>query len=45
MSYPSATVPEMYYGPGRHDGAQRGFDMKWDTECSCARYTGQHEIP
>jgi hypothetical protein len=43
-SFPSAALPEEFYGPERHDGTQRGFDMHWDTDCSCALYTGAHEI-
>jgi len=42
---PSAGLPESFYGPGRHDSVQRGFDMMWNTECSCAQYKGAHEIP
>jgi hypothetical protein len=43
-SFASAALPEEFYGPGRHDGTQRGFDMRWDTSCTCATYTGAHEI-
>jgi hypothetical protein len=44
-SFPSAGLPESFYGRGRHDNAQRGFDMMWNTGCSCAEYKGSHEIP
>jgi ABC-type branched-subunit amino acid transport system substrate-binding protein len=44
-SFVSAGSPESFFGPGRHDQVQRGYDMVWDTACTCAKYKGQHEIP
>jgi hypothetical protein len=43
-SFASAALPEEFFGPSRHDGTQRGFDMRWDTDCTCMKYTGSHEI-
>lgn len=43
--YDSSIVPGTYFGPGRHDAVQTGFDMKWNTGCSCTQYVGKHTIP
>lgn len=40
-SYTPADLPAMFLGPGRHDGAQLAYDMKWDSECSCVRYVSK----
>ncbi|MDP9100947.1 MAG: hypothetical protein M3N21_02225 [Actinomycetota bacterium] len=43
--FAAAALPEEFYGPARHDGTQRGFDLQWSTDCTCALYAGAHEIP
>lgn len=30
---------------GNHDLISAGYDMVWDTSCSCAKYVGEHTIP
>ena len=34
----TAAIPKVFLGPGRHDGLELGFDLKWDTACTCAKY-------
>jgi ABC-type branched-subunit amino acid transport system substrate-binding protein len=44
--YAPALLAESFFGPGRHDGLQRGYDMAWDAGCRCVRYRdGGHPIP
>jgi hypothetical protein len=33
-----AGIPKVFFGPGRHDGAEFGFDLFWDSACTCAKY-------
>ena len=33
-----AALPAAYFGPGRHDAVELGYDLKWDNGCTCARY-------
>lgn len=35
-----ASRPRSFFGPGRHDGSELGWDMVWDTPCKCANYVG-----
>jgi ABC-type branched-subunit amino acid transport system substrate-binding protein len=44
-SYSSPFIPSTFFSPSRHDAADIGFDMKWDSDCSCTRYVGRHRIP
>jgi hypothetical protein len=34
-----AALPAAYFGPGRHDAVELGYDLEWDNSCTCARYT------
>jgi ABC-type branched-subunit amino acid transport system substrate-binding protein len=43
--YQSPFIPSTFFSPTRHDAADLGFDMKWDTGCSCTRYVGKHRVP
>lgn len=41
-----AGIPKVFFGPGRHDGAEVGFDLFWDSGCTCAKYRDKgHRIP
>jgi len=45
-SFRAASVPKVFLGPGRHDGLEMGFDMFWDTACTCIKYGDEgHPIP
>lgn len=44
-SYQSPFLPKTFFGRGRHDAAQMGFDMEWDTGCTCTKYVGSHTVP
>ena len=44
-AYKPAGLPTSFYGPGRHDAVNTGFDLIWRTSCSCATYVGRHTIP
>jgi len=39
--YVPAGLPTAFLGPGRHDAAQVGFDLTWDTACPCAKYVSK----
>lgn len=44
--YAPALIAESFFGPGRHDGLQRGYDMAWDAGCRCVQYRDAgHPIP
>jgi ABC-type branched-subunit amino acid transport system substrate-binding protein len=44
--FPTASLPAAFFGPGRHDAAQVGYDMGWGSDCSCMRYLAPgHRIP
>lgn len=46
LSYPSVGFLQEYYGPNRHDGVQVGWNMQWDSSCTCAKYVGNSfQIP
>lgn len=34
----TANLPQVFLGPGRHDGLEVAFDLFWDTTCTCAKY-------
>ncbi|HET6818256.1 MAG TPA: hypothetical protein VFH66_13605 [Mycobacteriales bacterium] len=38
-SFQPALFPQLYYAPGRHDGVQVGWDIAWDSSCTCAKFT------
>ena len=38
QTLPSAALPAAFYGRDRHDAAEMGFDMGWDSGCACMRY-------
>ncbi len=45
-SFRAASVPKVFLGPGRHDGLELGFDMVWNTGCTCIKYRDNgHRIP
>ena len=45
-SYPPAGFRQEYYGPGRHDGVQEGWNIAWDSGCTCTKYVGNSfQIP
>jgi ABC-type branched-subunit amino acid transport system substrate-binding protein len=44
-AFKPAGVASSYFGPSQHDGLETGYDMRWDTDCSCSRYVSQHRIP
>lgn len=44
-SFRSPFIPQTFFGPGRHDAVQLGFDIEWNTGCTCTKYLGQHIIP
>lgn len=44
--FPSATLATTFLGPGRHDALEIGYDMVWDSDCTCAAYRDKgHRIP
>lgn len=32
-------VPESYFSRSRHDGVEDGWDLVWDSSCTCAKFT------
>lgn len=44
-SYKPALVPASFVSSAQHDAITQGYDMRWNTACSCTRYAGQHRIP
>lgn len=45
-SFVPSAVPSSYFGPGRHDGVETGWDQRWDTSCKCNKYVSQpYRIP
>jgi hypothetical protein len=45
-SYPSSEFLQEFFGPGRHDGPQVGWNMMWDSNCPCTKYVGSSfQIP
>ena len=46
LSYPAVGFLQEFYGPGRHDGVQVGWNFAWDSGCTCAKYAGNSfQIP
>lgn len=44
-SYVPALTPAAFVSRSQHDAITQGYDMKWDTSCTCTKYVGQHRIP
>jgi hypothetical protein len=46
LSYPGVGFLQEFYGPGRHDGVQMGWNFAWNSSCKCAKYVGNSfQIP
>ena len=46
FSFQPAGLASAYFGPGRHDAVETGWDQKWDTSCKCNKYvTAPYRIP
>jgi len=46
LNYPAVEFLKEFFGPGRHDGAQVGWNMMWDSGCKCTKYVGNSfQIP
>jgi hypothetical protein len=46
LSYASSEFLQEFYGAGRHDGVQVGWNMVWDNGCTCTKYVGSSfQIP
>ncbi|MBV9293282.1 MAG: ABC transporter substrate-binding protein, partial [Frankiales bacterium] len=46
FSYPAAGALQEYFGPGRHDGIEIGWNLQWNSSCQCAKYvSGPFHIP
>lgn len=43
--FASAAIPKTFFSPQRHAPAERGWDLFWDTSCTCARYRDPHDVP
>jgi ABC-type branched-subunit amino acid transport system substrate-binding protein len=42
----TAGIPKAFFGPQRHDALETGFDLFWDSGCSCAKYRDRgRQIP
>ena len=39
--FPSAGLPQLRYGPGRHYPASLGWHMAWNATCHCLNYRGK----
>ena len=44
-AYRPAEVASAFFSPSQHDSLETGYDMTWDSSCTCAKYVGQHRIP
>jgi hypothetical protein len=45
-SFHPANEPLAFLSATRHDALQEGWDMEWDSSCSCAKYLGNgYQIP
>lgn len=44
-SFPSAGIPLYRFSPTQHAPAELGWDLYWDTSCTCAHYRNEHRIP
>jgi hypothetical protein len=46
FSFPSSGYLKEYFGPGRHDGVELGWNDAWSTKCNCMQYTSKpYDIP
>jgi ABC-type branched-subunit amino acid transport system substrate-binding protein len=46
FGFQSAGYLHEYYGPGRHDGVETGWNDAWSTKCNCMVYTSKaYDIP
>lgn len=43
--FQSAFVGRTRFAPGRQDAVETGYDLAWDTSCTCARYRGSRPVP
>jgi ABC-type branched-subunit amino acid transport system substrate-binding protein len=43
--FTAALYGKTRFAPGRHDALETGYDMAWDTGCTCAKYKGSFDIP
>jgi hypothetical protein len=44
--FPTAGLPAAFFSASRHDGAEKVFDLAWDTQCDCAAYLDNgHSAP
>jgi hypothetical protein len=43
-AYRPALTPSVRISAGRHDGIVQGYEITWDTGCTCAKYVGKHRI-
>ncbi len=37
-SFQPSAIPRTFFSPRRHDGLELGFDLMWDSTCTCAKY-------
>jgi hypothetical protein len=44
-TFADTTTLSTLFSPTHHDGLTGGYDMKWDSSCTCTRYVGSHLIP
>lgn len=44
-SFVTALYGKTTFAAGRHDALQTGYDMAWDTGCTCAKYLRSFDIP
>jgi ABC-type branched-subunit amino acid transport system substrate-binding protein len=44
-SWRPAGLASAFFSPSQHDSLATGYDMLWDTSCSCSKYVGRHRIP
>lgn len=44
-SFTTALYGASRLGPDRHDALEPGYDMAWDTSCTCAKYVRSFSIP
>jgi ABC-type branched-subunit amino acid transport system substrate-binding protein len=36
--FPAAGTHGVFFSPTRHDGIEFGYDMRWDSSCTCVKY-------
>jgi ABC-type branched-subunit amino acid transport system substrate-binding protein len=45
-SFPAAGTRGVFFSPSRHDGIEYGYDMRFDSACTCVKYVrGPFRIP